>query len=152
MAMVIKNNMSAIGTLNVLRKNNDSLAKDLKKVSTGTKITGAADDASRRQRERHIQWQDAVRRRGRHVDDRRADRRQGAEQRVMDENIFQGSTLSFYYRADTRNTKFIKDLGLSSARLGFTMEDLFYISSVKRERGLDYPFSRQFTFSLNVAF
>lgn len=71
---------------------------------------------------------------------------------VMDENIFQGSTLSFYYRADTRNTKFIKDLGLSSARLGFTMEDLFYISSVKRERGLDYPFSRQFTFSLNVAF
>lgn len=82
MAMVIKNNMSAIGTLNVLRKNNDSLAKDLKKVSTGTKITGAADDASRRQRERHIQWQDAVRRRGRHVDDRRADRRQGAEQRV----------------------------------------------------------------------
>lgn len=54
MAMVIKNNMSAIGTLNVLRKNNDSLAKDLKKVSTGTKITGAADDASRRQRERHI--------------------------------------------------------------------------------------------------
>ena len=32
------------------------------------------------------------------------------------------------------------------------MEDLFYLSSVKRERGLDYPFSRQFTFSLNVAF
>lgn len=71
---------------------------------------------------------------------------------VMDENVFQGSTLSFYYRADTKNTKFLKNWGLTSAKLGFTMEDLFYLSSVKRERGLDYPFSRQFTFSLNVAF
>lgn len=71
---------------------------------------------------------------------------------VMDENVFQGSTLSLYYRADTKNTKFIKSWGLTSAKIGFTMEDLFYLSSVKRERGLDYPFSRQFTFSLNVAF
>lgn len=71
---------------------------------------------------------------------------------VMDENVFQGSTLSLYYRADTKNTKFIKNWGLTSAKIGFTMEDLFYLSSVKRERGLDYPFSRQFTFSLNVAF
>ena len=71
---------------------------------------------------------------------------------VMDENVFQGSTLSFYYRMDTKNARFIKNWGLSSAKLGFTMEDLFYLSSVKRERGLDYPFSRQFTFSLNVAF
>lgn len=70
----------------------------------------------------------------------------------MDENVFQGSTLSFYYRMDTKNARFIKNWGLSSAKLGFTMEDLFYLSSVKRERGLDYPFSRQFTFSLNVAF
>lgn len=71
---------------------------------------------------------------------------------VMDENVFQGSTLSLYYRADAKNTKFIKNWGLTSAKIGFTMEDLFYLSSVKRERGLDYPFSRQFTFSLNVAF
>ena len=71
---------------------------------------------------------------------------------VMDENVFQGSTLSVYYRMDTKNARFIKNWGLSSAKLGFTMEDLFYLSSVKRERGLDYPFSRQFTFSLNVAF
>lgn len=71
---------------------------------------------------------------------------------IMDENVFQGSTLSLYYRADTKNTKFIKNWGLTSAKIGFTMEDLFYLSSVKRERGLDYPFSRQFTFSLNVAF
>ena len=36
--------------------------------------------------------------------------------------------------------------------LKLNMEDVAYISSVKRERGLDYPFARQFSFSLNVAF
>jgi len=55
-------------------------------------------------------------------------------------------------RMDRTNTKFIKQWGLSSAKVAFNMEDFFYLSSVKRERGLHYPFSRQFTFSLNVGF
>ena len=46
MAMVVKNNMSAVNTLNVLDKNSDALAKSLAKVSSGMKINGAADDAS----------------------------------------------------------------------------------------------------------
>ena len=46
MAMVIKNNLAAQSTLGELRRNNDKLGKDLKKVSTGMKITSAADDAS----------------------------------------------------------------------------------------------------------
>ena len=46
MAMIIKNNESATSALNTLKKNSDSLAKDLKKVSSGMKINGAADDAS----------------------------------------------------------------------------------------------------------
>ena len=44
--MVVKNNMSAVNTLNVLGKNSDALAKSLAKVSSGMKINGAADDAS----------------------------------------------------------------------------------------------------------
>lgn len=71
---------------------------------------------------------------------------------IMDENVLQGSSLSVYYRMDRKNTKFIKQLGLSSAKVAFNMEDFFYWSSVKRERGLSYPFSRQFIFSLNVGF
>ena len=46
MSMVVKNNMSAISTLNTLNKNSSALSKSLEKVSSGMKINGAADDAS----------------------------------------------------------------------------------------------------------
>jgi flagellin len=46
MAMVVKNNMSAISTLNTLNKNSSALSKSLAKVSSGMKINSAADDAS----------------------------------------------------------------------------------------------------------
>ena len=46
MAMVVKNNMSAISTLNTLNKNSSALSKSLQKVSSGMKINSAADDAS----------------------------------------------------------------------------------------------------------
>ena len=46
MAMVVKNNMSALSTLNTLNKNTNALSKSLKKVSSGMKINSAADDAS----------------------------------------------------------------------------------------------------------
>ena len=46
MSMVVKNNMSAISTLNTLNKNSSALASSLKKVSSGMKINSAADDAS----------------------------------------------------------------------------------------------------------
>ena len=46
MSMVVKNNMSAVSTLNTLNKNSSALASSLKKVSSGMKINSAADDAS----------------------------------------------------------------------------------------------------------
>ena len=46
MAMVVKNNMSAITTLNTLNKNSGALSKSLGKVSTGIRINSAADDSS----------------------------------------------------------------------------------------------------------
>lgn len=46
MALVVKNNMQATGTLNQLDKNADLMAKDLKKVSSGMKVNSAEDDAS----------------------------------------------------------------------------------------------------------
>ena len=46
MSMVVKNNMSAINTLNTLNKNSSALSKSLQKVSSGMKINSAADDAS----------------------------------------------------------------------------------------------------------
>ncbi len=44
--MVVKNNMSAVNTLNTLNANSAALAKSLAKVSSGMKINSAADDAS----------------------------------------------------------------------------------------------------------
>lgn len=46
MAMVIANNMAAQLTLGELNKNNKTLGKQLKKVSSGMRINGAGDDAS----------------------------------------------------------------------------------------------------------
>ena len=46
MAMVVKNNMSAIHTLNTLNSNSSALSKSLAKVSSGMKINTAQDDAS----------------------------------------------------------------------------------------------------------
>ncbi len=46
MAMVVKNNMSAVNTLNTLNKNTSALQKSLAKVSSGMKINSAQDDAS----------------------------------------------------------------------------------------------------------
>ena len=46
MAMVIQNNMAAIMTLGELNKNNNVLGKQLKKVASGERITGAGDDSS----------------------------------------------------------------------------------------------------------
>ena len=44
--MVVKNNMSAVKTLNVLNANSAALAKDLQQVATGMKVNSAADDNS----------------------------------------------------------------------------------------------------------
>ena len=46
MAMVVKNNMSAVRTLNTLNANTSALQKSLQKVSSGMKINSAQDDAS----------------------------------------------------------------------------------------------------------
>ena len=46
MAMVVKNNMSAINTLNTRNKNTNALKKSLEKVSSGMKINSAGDGAS----------------------------------------------------------------------------------------------------------
>ena len=46
MAMVVRNNMSAVNTLNTLNRNSTELTNSLAKVSSGMRINSAADDAS----------------------------------------------------------------------------------------------------------
>lgn len=71
---------------------------------------------------------------------------------IMDDNTFQMGSLSVSYRMDKNNAKYIEKWGVSSIKLGFNMEDILYLSTVKRERGTAYPFSRRFAVSLNIGF
>ena len=68
---------------------------------------------------------------------------------VQDYNYLEMSNISISYRLPR---EWMKKIGFSSARIGLNTNDLFYVSTVKRERGLDYPFAREFTFSLNLNF
>lgn len=45
-ALTVKNNMVAVNTLHTLNKNTRAVAGDLKKISSGMRLTSAADDAS----------------------------------------------------------------------------------------------------------
>ena len=68
---------------------------------------------------------------------------------VQDNNYLEMSNVSLSYRFDPG---LLKKIGFSALRIGLNSNNLFYVSTVKRERGLDYPFARQFTFSLNLNF
>ena len=48
--------------------------------------------------------------------------------------------------------KIYSKLHLSRLRIEFLMNDVFRTSSVKQERGFDYPFARSFEFSLSTSF
>ena len=43
-------------------------------------------------------------------------------------------------------------LGMRTCRLAFTMNDVFHWSTMKIERGVDYPYARSFTFSVQTSF
>lgn len=46
----------------------------------------------------------------------------------------------------------LRKIHLSSLRLQFNMKDIATMSTIKREMGLNYPFARTFTFTLNASF
>lgn len=71
---------------------------------------------------------------------------------VMDNNELVLNTVNIQYRFEQRRESFIRKLGLSSATVGIYMEDLFHWSTIKQERGITYPMSRQISMSLNLTF
>ena len=68
---------------------------------------------------------------------------------VQKENTLQLTSLSLSYDL---NREWIRKFGLNTMRLSFYMNDAFRASTVKNERGLDYPFQRSFVFGLNIGF
>lgn len=67
---------------------------------------------------------------------------------VMDNNVLSLNSLELGYDLPNKYTERIK---LNMLRFTLGMNDLFYISSVKQERGLMYPFARTINFSIKAS-
>lgn len=68
---------------------------------------------------------------------------------IMDDNVFQLQSASLQYRW---HSPFVTKLGMRSINFDVNMSDVFYISSIKRERGTEYPFARRIEFAVNLIF
>jgi len=68
---------------------------------------------------------------------------------VMDDDVleFQSANLQYNW-----HTPFVHRLGLETIRLNINMSDICYFSSIKRERGIDYPFARRVQFGMSLLF
>lgn len=69
---------------------------------------------------------------------------------VMDENVLTGESFQLGYELE--DSGFLEKYGISALTLQFYAVNLFRFSSVKSERGIDYPFARSFSMSLTLNF
>lgn len=69
---------------------------------------------------------------------------------VEDYNMLSLSSVNISY--DFRDTKIVKNSFLDRLKLQFYVNELFNVSTVKIERGTNYPFARNFTFSIQASF
>ena len=66
---------------------------------------------------------------------------------VQDDNTLTFQSLSLGYELPDR---IVQKLYLNKVRFSFNMNDVFRLSTIRQERGLSYPFSRGYSFSLNI--
>ncbi len=62
------------------------------------------------------------------------------------------SSVNVGYHFDPKNYKFLRQCHISGLNVNATMQDLGRLSTVKQERGTEYPFARTFNLSLSVLF
>ena len=68
---------------------------------------------------------------------------------VQDNNEFTINSISLSYEF---NPEWVRRIGLDVLRIQASTNDLGTFSSIKQERGLDYPFARTFNLGLSVSF
>lgn len=69
---------------------------------------------------------------------------------VQKEYMIEASRVSFTYQFP-ESLKWLKQARLSNTRLELYVANPFQISTIKRERGLDYPFAHSFTLNLSTS-
>ena len=68
---------------------------------------------------------------------------------VQKENFLTMNSLRLTYTLNQKDMEFV---GMSLLKISLSTNDLFYVSTIKQERGLSYPFARKFYLSLQANF
>lgn len=68
---------------------------------------------------------------------------------VQKDDLVSLESISLYYRF---NDSVTKKWGLSNTKVSLYSNDVFRLSTIRRERGLDYPFARSFTLQVSTSF
>ncbi len=71
---------------------------------------------------------------------------------VQDRNTLTFSSITAGYRFDQSKFKFLRTCRISSFDVNFALNDIAVLSTIKTERGLDYPYARTFNLSLSLVF
>lgn len=69
---------------------------------------------------------------------------------VMDDNVFQLQSASLEYRL--QSPKLLENAKIQTINFGVNMSDVFYASTIKRERGIEYPFAKRVLFTVSFLF
>jgi hypothetical protein len=69
---------------------------------------------------------------------------------VQRDNTLDFTSFSAYY--DFKHCDWLKKAHMERLRLTFYLNDVFHLSTIKTERGLNYPYARTFSFSLTSTF
>lgn len=68
---------------------------------------------------------------------------------VEKDNYFNGESFNFGYRV---GNGWIRKIKMQSLSMNFYLNNIFWLESIKTERGTDYPFARTASFSVNASF
>ncbi|WP_161596711.1 SusC/RagA family TonB-linked outer membrane protein [Chitinophaga vietnamensis] len=71
---------------------------------------------------------------------------------IQKENFLTGESINAGYEFHAAQHHWLQRLGWKTIRLNAYMNDIFRLSNIKSERGIDYPFSNAVSFSVNVFF
>ena len=69
---------------------------------------------------------------------------------VQEDNTLIGESVNLGYMFQGKN--WMKAIHLNTLRINAYMNDIFRISTVRRERGIDYPFAKTIALSINASF
>lgn len=71
---------------------------------------------------------------------------------IQKENFFSGESISLGYELDAIDSPWLASTKIKSIRFNGFMNNIFRISNILSERGIDYPFARRVSFSVNASF